>query len=352
MGFTSGFVSTHSTSFPSLSSFYCITTVLDLHNYRRLVQSVQTNSHLQTGGATLTLGIAYLTVLAHERNRRAQAANLKSQSHILNSILDPTPLPPPRSRSELAREERSSLIETAKDRWNEEIENGVRRLQSMDWAEVREGMEGAVARLLGRGLEKGREGIETFEDKAKPLVQEAIDKTAATTIARVERARNETKEGVQRISGAVREKSEKALAKAKEEVDQARVKAGGFKDAAKSASDRAVADIKTGANDGAESIRHSRETVDTARGAVRGVVQKGIERGKKAVGQAKAAVGLAEERWESKNQSKVLSHSSAVERALHERFETAETPEKSVEETLAERYKPIDERGDSNLKRG
>jgi len=87
------------------------------------------------------------------------------------------PLPPPQSRAELAREERSTLLEAAKDRWNDEVENAVRWVQRTDWNEVREGMEGAVSRLLGSGLQKSREGIEEAEKQATPKVQEAVDRS-------------------------------------------------------------------------------------------------------------------------------------------------------------------------------
>jgi len=140
-----------------------------------------TNIRVQTGGVTLTLGIAYLTVLVHERNRRAQAEALRSQSLVLTSLLEPSPIPPPQSRAELARAERSSLTETLKDRWNDEIENAVRRVQRTDWNEVREGMEGAVARLWGSGLQRSREGIEEVEKQAAPKVQEAVDRSKAAS---------------------------------------------------------------------------------------------------------------------------------------------------------------------------
>jgi len=92
---------------------------------------------VKTGGVTLTLGIAYLTVLAHERNRQAQAQQLRSQSRVLTGLLDPAPIPPPQTRADLAREERGTLIETAKDRWNEEVESAVRWVQRTDLNDVR-----------------------------------------------------------------------------------------------------------------------------------------------------------------------------------------------------------------------
>jgi altered-inheritance-of-mitochondria protein 5 len=275
---------------------------------------------------------------------------------VLNSLLEPAPLPPPQSRAELAREERSTLIETAKDRWNEEVENAVRWVQRTDWGEMREGMESAVSRLLGSGLQKSREGIEEAEKQATPKVQEAVDRSkaaarkgadeaaagidraAAATIAGAERAGAEAKTGASKIAGS-----------AKEQWDRASGKTTEIKDSAKAKTDKAVADAKTGAQEVADSIKQSGGTVDAARGALRDAVHKGIEKGKDMIGKAEAAVGLATERVESKAQSSTLSHSSAVEKALHERYEKEDPLKKSVEEALEERYKPIDTRDLSGI---
>jgi len=287
---------------------------------------------------------------------------------VLNGLLEPTPLPPPQSRAELAREERGSLVETAKDRWNDELENAVRVIQRTDWTGVREGMEGAVARLLGGGLQKSREGIEEAERQAGPKVQEAVDrskaavrqsanqaavgvdKAAAATIAGVERVGTEAKEGAKTLTSTARETADKAAAASKAKLSRAEEKSAEVRDAAKAKTNRAVADTKSGAHEAADSIRRSGGTVDAARGAVRDVVSKGIEKGKEAIGKAQAAIGLAEERLESKLQSSTLSHSSAVEKALHERYERPDSLNKTVEEALEERYKPLDARDNSVLR--
>lgn len=316
---------------------------------------------------TLTLGLAYLTVLAHERNRKAQAESLRSQSRVLNSLLDPTPLPPPQTRAELAREERSNLVETAKDRWNDEVENAVRWVQRTDWNDVREGMEGAVARLLGGGLQKSREGIEEAEKQAAPKVQEAVDrnkaaarkgadqaavgvdKAAAATIAAAERVGAEAKEGAGKIVSSAKAKTEKVVDSSKEQLGRVGEKSGELRDAAKAKTDRVAANAKSGAQDAAESVR-SGGTVDAVRGAVRDTFSKGIEAGKEAIGKASAAIGLAEEKLESKAQYATLSHSNAVEKALHERYEKPDPLNKSVEEALEERYKPIEKRDNTVLR--
>jgi len=51
------------------------------------------------------------------------------------------------------------MWETAKDRWNAELENNVRKLQSTDWDGVRNRMEEGVSSVWRRAFEKGREVV-------------------------------------------------------------------------------------------------------------------------------------------------------------------------------------------------
>ena len=84
-----------------------------------------------------------------------QSALLHQQSLILNNVVDPQPpLPPPTSR-----EVRAGVWETAKDRWNAQLEGEVKRLQRVDWNGVREQMEEGVSRVYRRAFEKGREVV-------------------------------------------------------------------------------------------------------------------------------------------------------------------------------------------------
>lgn len=57
-----------------------------------------------------------------------------------------------------------------------------------------------------------------------------------------------------------------------------------------------------------------------------------------------------EERIESKVQSSALSHSSAVEKALKERYDRPDGLDKSVEDALADRYVPVDSRDNTVLR--
>ena len=107
----------------------------------------------QLGGFTLTTTLLYLSISLHARNRVYQSALLHQQSLILTNLVEPLPpLPPPTSR-----EVRAGILETAKDRWNAELEREVKALQNVDWNNVRERMEEGVSKVYRRAFEKGRE---------------------------------------------------------------------------------------------------------------------------------------------------------------------------------------------------
>ena len=327
----------------------------------------------------MTLGVAYLTVLAHERNRASQGHALRTQSRVLTSLLEPTPLPPPQTRAELAREERSTLVEAAKDRWNNEVENAVRWVQRTDWDDVRVGMEGTIARLIGGGLEKSREGIDSAEQAAGPIAREAIEKSKEAAGRRAEhvglatdraatearRLGHESKIEADKLAASAKEQAFKAGAKsvelkdaakdqasklvtsAQEQASRAGEKAGELKDVTKAQARGTAADAKTQAHAAADSVRKSGGTIDAARGAVRDVISSGIEKGKEALGKAQVALGAAENKVGSSLPATGLS---SVEKALHERYEKPDGLGKSVEEVLEERYKPIDARDNTVLR--
>lgn len=177
----------------------------------------------QTGGLTLTLGLTYLALVAHERNRQAQADILRAQTRVVNTLArDPmapkrrlTPedadaLYPP-LRAELEARRRSHFVETAKDRWNAEIEGAVRWAQNADWTGVRENAE---TRLLG--LAKAVDAAEVKE-QVKTRVQET-GKRAAGVAAEVRQdvkaAVDKGREMVGKAKAAVYLAEERADAKA------------------------------------------------------------------------------------------------------------------------------------------
>ena len=107
-------------------------------------------------GFTLTSTTLYLSLLYHQRARLHQAAILRQQALLLDSLSDPE------LASELAtiadanysgglregvkpyRLERAPWTERWKDRWNSDLEGAVRYVQGIRWPAVREGIEGRV----------------------------------------------------------------------------------------------------------------------------------------------------------------------------------------------------------------
>ncbi|KAK3360077.1 hypothetical protein B0T25DRAFT_534673 [Lasiosphaeria hispida] len=82
----------------------------------------------------------------------------------------------------------------------------------------------------------------------------------------------------------------------------------------------------------------------------KGVVAKGVEKGRDIVKKTKAAVYLAEEKAVTKADAKIF-RTSAVDQALAQRFEKDDSVmKKSVQEVLAERYKPVDQRDSTRLR--
>lgn len=107
----------------------------------------------QLGGVTLTSSILYLTISLHRTNRQQQALMLRQQSLILKNVIEPlTPEPP-----STTREARVSVVESAKDRWNSEIEGLVKKAQTTDWNEVGGRMADGVSSLWSKASEKAKE---------------------------------------------------------------------------------------------------------------------------------------------------------------------------------------------------
>jgi len=100
------------------------------------------------GGFTLTTTLIYLSLNIHTHNRIHQAALLQQQALNLNNIVDPLPPAPPVP----SRAIQAGLWDTAKDRWNHELESNIKKLYSTDWGAVRDRVEigaGRVWRRLG-----------------------------------------------------------------------------------------------------------------------------------------------------------------------------------------------------------
>ncbi|KAI0440229.1 hypothetical protein F4803DRAFT_485103 [Xylaria telfairii] len=247
-----------------------------------------------TGGVTLTLGVAYLTLLAHQRNREQQAAVLRRQTYLLSSVVDPLPPALPPTRAELAAFDRANLAEAAKDRWNAEIENAVRWAQTKDWTEVREGVETAVGRLWARALGQAQEG----EGKRAAVARDLIKQSS-------EDASNQSNS----VSTAAKSAYADAKARSSEVASKTEAKA------------------------------------EEAKGSVLSAIGKGIEKGKEVLGMAKSAVVSVEGKADE-----AAPTLSPVEKALQQRYEKPSESKQTVEEILAARYAPADQQDNNKLK--
>lgn len=377
------------------------------------------NNLPQTSGVTVTLGIAYLTVLAHERNRNAQGANLRTQSSLLNTLLlsDPTLAYPPQD-AETGRTSRATLVETAKDRWNEEIQNAVRWVQGAEWGNVKEGMEGAVANALGAGMEKSREEIQSAEEKAGPIAKEAIERVRegakmgfdgsrvaaeraaaralSATSERESRFEGKTEHGLENASATAKEVWKKGMEKSHEVADRLKSNEESAARVAKETWERGVkAAHEVGEREGiyGEKAEHGIEnaslvakeawkkaaekgreiekglgltakaTEDALESAARKEAAKAVEVGEglrlteqTVAGAVKRTVARGKEVVEkaigsTKGHDEVEDDGlTDVQRALRQRYEGSSALNKTVKETLAERYTPIDQRSNSSLR--
>ena len=80
---------------------------------------------------------------------------LHQQATLLNGIVEPeSPQPTP-----INREVRVGLLESAKDRWNAELEKNVRTLQTADWTAARLRLEDKVSEVWSRAFQKSRQDV-------------------------------------------------------------------------------------------------------------------------------------------------------------------------------------------------
>ena len=96
---------------------------------------------------TLTYTLTYLSLYVHRQNRLYQSSLLAQQKALLTSLYDP----PTEVYDEPAYEIRpAGLTEQLKDRWNREIETGLRRLQEKNWEESRLWWENQLGNVWGK----------------------------------------------------------------------------------------------------------------------------------------------------------------------------------------------------------
>lgn len=269
-----------------------------------------------TGGVALTLSIAYLSVLTHQRNREAQGAALRAQALQLQSLIDPIPEPLPPTRSEAAAAQRHTSVEVAKDRWNHEVEHAVRWAQTTDWEEVRENIERGASRVWTRLTgETPTEELQKAERQAQDKAEAAAGGVADAARAAYSKAKTQTR--------SVEEAAEnKAL--------QARLN---FKKEAHKAED--VAEQKA----------------SEAKSAFAGAWESGKDKARELASKAKAAASAADSMLEPPADGKITPPLDPVQRALHQRYERPEAKvNKTVAEALSERYIPMSQRDNTVLR--
>ncbi|KAK0385043.1 hypothetical protein NLU13_7521 [Sarocladium strictum] len=268
-----------------------------------------------TGGVTLTLSAAYLSILAHQRTREHQSAPLRASAIDVHELIDPRkeqPLPP--TRSELAAAERAHSVEAVKDRWNQEVENAARWVQHTDWDDVRATAEASVAKLwsnifseAGAEAEKAQAKLEPLEKKAKAKIEQAEQNIASAAKGAFEKAKQTTREAE---SAAILAASK---AKHKADAEAAKVEA-------------AVEEESTQA---------------------KGWFASALDKGKQMAGAATTPVGVADVEIATDG----LKPLTPVQKALRERYQRPEAKHnKTVEQALKERYTPIDKRDNTVLR--
>ncbi|KAG6012410.1 hypothetical protein E4U43_007809 [Claviceps pusilla] len=273
-----------------------------------------------TGGVTLTLSIAYLSVLAHQRNREEQGRSLRAQALAIQSLIDPIPQPLPPTRSEVAAAKRAEAVEVAKERWNDEIEKAVRWVQRTDWEDVREGLEDRIASLWNAAF---GESIQDSAVKAKNELQSGVGKAqaGAESVARTIRA--QAKNGFEKVKA----EEEDFAAKVKDNALQAQL-------AAWRAAQKAEKRVH-------QTTVEAQETVQSA-------LRQGKEKTIEATEKVKSAVGLTGE-------GTALGHAdlaalNPVQKALDQRFERPSVDKRSVAEVLKQRYTALDSRDNTVLR--
>ncbi|KAK5987141.1 hypothetical protein PT974_11259 [Cladobotryum mycophilum] len=258
-----------------------------------------------TGGVTLTLSVAYLTILAHQRNREAQSQSIRAQAIAIRSLLDPLP--------RLALAQRDHSVEVAKDRWNAEVLNAVRWVQNTDWDEIREGMEQRIAYLWVQAFGEAAEGSEKIVKEAKPLVQR-------------------TKASAEQAGSQIASAARGAFSQAKEKAEQVELSA-----------ENAALDARL------RSRKIIEEKSEQAQGVISSAIEKGRDQAKALVGKAKTAVGLAESQVEEMVGNKVETQ-NPVGKALEQRYGNNGKDTRTIQEVLKERYMPMDHRDNTQLR--
>lgn len=133
------------------------------------------NVSLQLGGVTLTYSLLYLSLYAHRANRSVQRTLLSQQAALLNSVVEP---PPPAPEPPAYEIRKAGLVEGLKDRWNDEVERLVRRVEETDWSRKREIYEERIAAVWTKL--RSSEQVKELERNVKDAVAGAAESAKET----------------------------------------------------------------------------------------------------------------------------------------------------------------------------
>lgn len=234
----------------------------------------------------------------------------------LQSIIDPIPLPLPPTRSEVAAEQRAAKVEILKEKWNDEVGRAVRWLQTTDWDEVRDGLQTQAGSLWSRVL-------------------------GETPVQSAESAKDAAEHKAGALAGSARGAFQKAKAEARSVEEAAQNKALEARLQTKRTADKVAAEAKVAAKE--------------TGGVLSSLLGRGKEKATELAGKAKEAVGLtaggAGGATAAIDGVTLNTGSSAVEKALHQRYEkSAAKDTRTVAEVLKARYTPIDNRDNTSLR--
>ncbi|CAK7206075.1 hypothetical protein SEUCBS139899_008858 [Sporothrix eucalyptigena] len=207
-----------------------------------------------TGGVTLTLSVAYLTVLAHQRHRQRQCDVLRANTSVLRALALSDPITAARlasphaaaaaaetsadlsaaaaaqefyypSKPEPPRQPRTSFVEGLKTRWNMEIEGAVRKVQTTDWVEVRENAEGRLAHLWYQAF--GGEDPAVAAAARASAAAAAVQERVASATETVQAKASEAAAAAKNVANRAVDKSREVLAVEADKAKATAAKASG-----------------------------------------------------------------------------------------------------------------------------
>lgn len=123
--------------------------------WHQIIDDYQICSYILTddkaGGVTFSLGLMYLSTNSHNQNRQKQAAAIRLQSQLINSLFESRPrLKTESYRSVSLPAQPSKFIDIFKARWNEEIENTFLWFQNIDLIKSVENIEAIIRSTRGK----------------------------------------------------------------------------------------------------------------------------------------------------------------------------------------------------------